>query len=57
MDSDLLVVILKQLLNQLFITLRSYKIRDVVTKADLEKLIYAFISSRIDYSNGLLNGL
>uniref|UniRef100_A0A3B1IP97 Reverse transcriptase domain-containing protein n=1 Tax=Astyanax mexicanus TaxID=7994 RepID=A0A3B1IP97_ASTMX len=33
------------------------KIRDFLSKADLEKLIHAFISSRIDYCNGLLTGL
>uniref|UniRef100_A0A3B1JQH4 Reverse transcriptase domain-containing protein n=1 Tax=Astyanax mexicanus TaxID=7994 RepID=A0A3B1JQH4_ASTMX len=33
------------------------KIRDFLSKSDLEKLIHAFISSRIDYCNGLLTGL
>ncbi|KAI4895256.1 hypothetical protein NFI96_000433 [Prochilodus magdalenae] len=33
------------------------KIRDFLSKPDLEKLIHAFISSRIDYCNSLLTGL
>ncbi|KAF7648463.1 hypothetical protein LDENG_00156570, partial [Lucifuga dentata] len=31
--------------------------RDLMTKQDLEKLVYAFISSKIDYCNGLMTGL
>lgn len=33
------------------------KIRDFLIKPDLEKVIHAFISSRIDYCNGLLTGI
>ena len=33
------------------------KIRGFMSKQDLEKLIHAFISSRLDYCNGLLTGL
>ena len=33
------------------------KLRNLMTKSDLEKLIHAFISSRLDYCNGLLTGL
>jgi hypothetical protein len=33
------------------------KLRNLMTKSDLEKLIHAFISSKLDYCNGLLTGL
>ena len=33
------------------------KIRGIVSKPDLETLIHAFVSSRLDYCNGLLTGL
>ena len=33
------------------------KLRDLMSSKDLEKLIHAFISSRVDYCNGLLTGL
>ena len=33
------------------------RIRGFMSKQDLEKLIHAFISSRLDYCNGLLTGL
>ena len=32
------------------------KLRSLMTKSDLEKLIHAFISSKLDYCNGLLTG-
>ncbi len=32
------------------------KLRGLMSKHDLEKLIHAFISSRVDYCNGLLTG-
>uniref|UniRef100_A0A8C7WRW4 Reverse transcriptase domain-containing protein n=1 Tax=Oryzias sinensis TaxID=183150 RepID=A0A8C7WRW4_9TELE len=33
------------------------KIKNIVSKPDLEILIHAFVSSRLDYCNGLLTGL
>lgn len=33
------------------------KLRGLMSKKDLEKLIHAFISSRVDYCNGLFTGL
>ena len=33
------------------------KLRGFMSKDDLEKLIHAFISSRVDYCNGLFTGL
>jgi len=33
------------------------RIKGIVSKPDLERLIHAFVSSRLDYSNGLLTGL
>ena len=33
------------------------RIKNIVSKADLEILIHAFVSSRLDYCNGLLTGL
>ncbi len=33
------------------------RIRCFVSSQDLEKLVYAFITSRVDYCNGLLTGL
>ena len=33
------------------------KIRDFVSQQDLEKLMHAFVSSRLDYCNALLTGL
>ena len=33
------------------------KLRSLMTKSDLKKLIHAFISSRLDYCNGLLTAL
>ena len=33
------------------------RIKEIVSKPDLERLIHAFVSSRLDYCNGLLTGL
>ncbi|KAL2076809.1 hypothetical protein ACEWY4_027598 [Coilia grayii] len=33
------------------------KLRGLMSKQDLEKLVHAFISSRVDYCNGLFTGL
>jgi len=33
------------------------RIKGIVSKPDLERLIHAFVSSRLDYCNGLLTGL
>jgi hypothetical protein len=33
------------------------KLRDLMSQSDLEKLVHAFISSRLDYCNGLFTGL
>ena len=33
------------------------RVRDLMARADLEKLIHVFISSRLDYCNTLLSGL
>lgn len=33
------------------------KLRDLMSQSDLEKLIHAFISSRLDHCNGLFTGL
>lgn len=59
MDSDLsFSAHIKSITKSAFWHLRNIsKIRDFVSKQDLEKLIHAFISCRIDYCNALLVGL
>uniref|UniRef100_A0A8C6S839 AIG1-type G domain-containing protein n=1 Tax=Neogobius melanostomus TaxID=47308 RepID=A0A8C6S839_9GOBI len=59
MDSDLnLNSHIKAITSSAFYHLKNIaKIRGIVSKPDLERLIHAFVSSRLDYCNGLLTGL
>ncbi|XP_034041739.1 uncharacterized protein LOC117524118, partial [Thalassophryne amazonica] len=48
---------IKQICRTAFLHLRNIsKIRKVLSQSDAEKLIHAFISSRLDYCNSLLSG-
>ena len=54
MDSDLnLNSHIKAITSSAFYHLKNIaKIRGIVSKPDLERLIHAFVSSRLDYCNG-----
>ena len=57
-DQDLSFnVHIKQILRPAFFHLRNIaKIRRIVSQADAEKLVHAFVTSRLDYCNSLLSG-
>ncbi|KAK7899424.1 hypothetical protein WMY93_020277 [Mugilogobius chulae] len=59
MDSDLnFNSHIKSITSAAFYHLKNIaKIKSIVSKPDLERLIHAFVSSRLDYCNGLLTGL
>ena len=59
MDSDLnFNSHIKSITSAAFYHLKNIaKIKGIVSKPDLERLIHAFVSSRLDYCNGLLTGL
>ena len=59
MDSDLnFNSHIKSIISAAFYHLKNIaRIKGILSKADLERLIHAFISSRLDYCNGLLSGL
>ena len=59
MDSDLnFNSHIKSIISAAFYHLKNIaRIKGILSKADLERLIHAFISSRLDYCNGLLTGL
>ncbi len=53
-----LVVIVKAVTKSAYYHLKNIaRIRCFVSSQDLEKLVHAFITSRVDYCNGLLTGL
>ncbi len=53
-----LVVMSKQVTKSAYYHLKNIaRIRCFVSSQDLEKLVHAFITSRVDYCNGLLTGL
>ena len=55
LDSDLNF---KALTSAAFYHLKNIaRIKGIVSKPDLERLIHAFVSTRLDYCNGLLTGL
>uniref|UniRef100_A0A3B1J4V1 Reverse transcriptase domain-containing protein n=1 Tax=Astyanax mexicanus TaxID=7994 RepID=A0A3B1J4V1_ASTMX len=58
-DSDLSFAShIKSITNTAFYHLKNIaRVRCLVSQQDLEKLMHAFISSRVDYCNGLLTGL
>ena len=59
MDSDLnFNSHIKSITSSAFYHLKNTaRIKGLLSKPDLERLIHAFISSRLDYCNGLLTGL
>lgn len=59
MDSDLdFNSHIKSVTSSAFYHLKNIaRVRSIVSKLDLERLIHAFVSSRLDYCNGLLTGL
>lgn len=59
MDSDLnFHSHIKSITSSAFYHLKNIsKVKGIMSKPDLERLIHAFISSRLDYCNGLLTGL
>ena len=59
MDSDLnFNSHIKSMTSAVFYHLKNIaRIKGIVSKPDLERLIHAFVSSKLDYCNGLLTGL
>ena len=56
-DPDLSFESHLKLISRTFFHLRNIsKIRNVLTQKDAEKLVHAFVSSRLDYCNSLLSG-